>query len=150
MTGEQEKDSKLLNGEEVHLVLDYWDGPREGVADYGGTPHYFRAVFDEKRDEWTDVFILSPLDLDTYRMVIERHEIWQRWQQAFDSGAVTIDSHPALPEDTNRNKELAEIIERKTEIDTITAIRLKVSFEADDRTKLTSNRKWRVCWRPID
>lgn len=148
MTGEQ--DSKLLNGAEVHLVLNYWDGPREGVADYCGTPHYFRAVFDENRDEWSDVFILSPLDLETFRLVMERHQIWQRWQQAFDSGAVTIDSHPALPEETNRSNELAEIIERKTAIDSNTTIRLKGSFEADDRTKLTSDRKWRVCWRPID
>ena len=54
-------------------------------------------------DEVSDVFNLIPLDLDTYRMVIERHEIWQPWQQAFDSGTVTIDSHPALPEDTNRS-----------------------------------------------
>lgn len=33
MTGEQEERSKLLDHEEVHLVIDYWDGPREGVAD---------------------------------------------------------------------------------------------------------------------
>ena len=150
MTGEQEKHSKLLESEEVHLVNDYWDGPREGVADYGGTPHYFRAIFDEKKDEWSDVFILSPLDLNTYNLVMEQHQIWQRWQKAFDSGAVTIDSHPALPEDTNRSKELAEIIERKTAINSNTAIRLKGSFEADDRTKLTSDRKWRVRWLPIE
>jgi hypothetical protein len=142
--------SKLLDREEVHLIIDYWDGPREGVADYCGTPHYFRALFDEKRDEWSDVFILSPLDLDTYHLLIERNEIWERWQEAYETGAATIDSHPALPEDTDRSKELAEIIERKTEIDPITAIRLTGSFEADDRTKPTSNRKWRVRWLPID
>jgi hypothetical protein len=134
----------------MHLVIDYWDGPREGVADYCGAPHYLRALCDEQRGEWSDVFILSPLDLDTYQLLIECNQIWQRWQEAYQTGAATIDSHPALPEDTNRSTELAEIIERKTEIDTITAIRLKGSFEADDRTKLTSDRKWRVCWLPID
>jgi len=51
MTDDQENQSKLLDREEVHFVIDYWDGPREGVADYCGTPHYFRCVFDEKRDE---------------------------------------------------------------------------------------------------
>jgi hypothetical protein len=142
MTGE------LPDREEVHLVLDYWDGPRKGVADYCGTLHYFRALFDEERDEWSDVFILSPLDLDTYNLVIEQHQIWQRWQKAFATGAATIDSHPALPEETNRSKELAEIIERKTKIDPNTALRRKGSFEADDRSKLTSDRKWRVCWLP--
>jgi hypothetical protein len=150
MPSEQEEQSKLPDREEVHLIIDYWDGPREGVADYCGTPHYFRALFDEKRDEWSDVFILSPLDLDTYRLLIESNGIWQRWQEAYATGATTLDSHPVLPEDTNRSKELAEIIERKTQIDPLTVIKLKGSFEADDRTKLTSNRKWRVRWLPMD
>lgn len=150
MTGEQKESSKLPDNEDVHFVIDYWDGPREGVADYCGTPHYFRAVFDEKKDEWSDVFILTPLDQDTYRLLMENKQIWERWQQAYETGATTIDSHPALPEDANRSKELHEIIEPKIEIDPLTAIKLKGSFEADDRTKLTSHRKWRVRWLPID
>ena len=150
MTGEQEKRSKLLDREEVYFVVDYWDGPREGVADYGGTPHYFRCVFDEKRDEWSDDFILSPLDQDTYHLLMEHKQIWERWQEAYETGATTLDSHPALPEDANRRKKLDEIIEPKIKIDPITAIRVKGSFEADDRTKPTHHREWRVCWLPID
>ena len=146
MTAEKEKQSKLSDGEKVHFVIDYWDGPRVGVADHCGTPHYFRALFDEERDEWSDVFTLWPLDPDIYQLLIERIEIWQRWQEAYESGATSLDSHPALPEDTNRSNELAEIIERKTDFDQNTAIRLKGSFEADDRTKLTSHRKWLVRW----
>jgi len=149
MTGEEEKRPKLLDSEEVYFVIDYWDGPKKGVADYRGTPHYFRCVFDENRDEWSDVFILSPLDQDTHRLLMESKQIWERWQEAYETGATTLDSHPALPEDATRSKELDEIIERKTGIDPITAIRLKGSFEADDRTKPTSNRKWRVRWLPI-
>jgi len=150
MLSELEEQSKLLDSQEVHFVIDYWDGPREGVADYRGSPHYFRAVFDEKRDEWSDVFILTPLDQDTYRLLMESKQIWQRWQAAYDTGATTLDSHPALPDDANRSKELDEIIEPRIAIDPTTAIRRKGSFEADDRTKLSSHRKWRVRWLPID
>jgi hypothetical protein len=148
MTGEQEKQHKLL--EEVQFVIHYWDGPREGVADYCGTPHYFRAIFDEKRDEWSDIFILSPLEHDTYHLLMESKQIWQRWQEAYETGATTLDSHPALPEDATRRKELDAIIEPKIAIDPTTAIRLRGSFEADDRAKLSSNRKWGVYWLPID
>ena len=150
MTDEQENQARPPDREEVHFVIDYWDGPREGVADYRGTPHYFRSVFDEKRDEWSDVFILSQLDQDTYRLLVESKQIWQRWKEAYETGATTFDSHPALREDANPSKELDEIIGRKIELDPITAIRLKGSFEADDRTKPSSHRKWRVCWLPID
>jgi hypothetical protein len=134
----------------VYFVIDYWDGPREGVANYCGAPHYFRAVFDEQRDEWADVFLLIPLDQDTYRLLLESKEIWQRWQDAYETGATTLDSHPALPEDADRSKELDEIIEPKMNFDPMTAIRVKGSFEGADRTKSTSNRKWRVCWLPLD
>lgn len=87
MTGEQQEQSKLIDSEEVYFVIDYWDGPRKGVADYRGTPYYFRAVFDEKRDEWSDVFILTPLDQDTYRLLMESKQIWERWQEAYETGA---------------------------------------------------------------
>ena len=93
---------------------------------------------------------LTPLDQDTYRLLMESKQIWQRWQAAYDTGATTLDSHPALPEDANRSKELDEIIEPRIAIDPTTAIRRKGSFEADDRTKLSSHRKWRVRWLPID
>ena len=150
MTGEQEEQSKLIDSEEVYFVINYWDGPRVGVADYGGTPHYFRCVFDEKKDEWSDVFILTPLDQDTYHLLMESKEIWERWQEAYETGATTLDSHPALPEDANRSKELDEIIEPKIAIDPTKAIRgVKGIFEPDDRTKLSSHRKYRVRWLPI-
>jgi hypothetical protein len=32
--------------EAVHAVWDYFDGPRTGLADYRGRPHYFVCKFD--------------------------------------------------------------------------------------------------------
>ena len=150
MTSEPEKQSELLDREEVYFVTDYCDGPRKGVADYRGTPHYFRSVFDEESDDWSEVCILTPLDQDTYRLLMESKEIWERWLEAYETGATTHDSHPALPEDANRSKELDEIIEPKIQIDPLTAIRVKGSFEADDRSKPSNHREYRVRWLPIE
>jgi len=30
----------------VHVIYDYWDQPRSGVADYHGEPHWFESIFD--------------------------------------------------------------------------------------------------------
>ena len=32
--------------EHVHTVLDYYDGPRKGVADFDGQPHLYDCIFD--------------------------------------------------------------------------------------------------------
>lgn len=35
----------MLDGfERVHVELDWYDGPRGGLADVGGVVHYFQAV----------------------------------------------------------------------------------------------------------
>ncbi len=30
-----------LNYEQVFTVLDYYDGPRSGIANYNGAPHFY-------------------------------------------------------------------------------------------------------------
>ena len=57
--------------EVVHLVDDYYDGPRTGVADFGGSPHRFRNLGwvspdgpDEPWDSLEDRFELTPVAED--------------------------------------------------------------------------------------
>ena len=58
--------TKLEQGfETVHVVHDYWDGPRSGVAEYGGRPHWFENIFDEQQDDYSDLFWLTPLSEET-------------------------------------------------------------------------------------
>jgi hypothetical protein len=54
--------------EVVHSVDDYYDGPRTGVADFGGSPHRFRCLGwaspggpDEPWDPHEDRFELVPV-----------------------------------------------------------------------------------------
>ncbi len=47
--------------ETVHNVDDYYDGPREGVADFHGSAHVFQCVWDEAANNWSERFTLSPV-----------------------------------------------------------------------------------------
>ena len=42
--------------ERVHTVLDYYDGPRKGVADFEGQPHLYECIFDDANDNYSDSF----------------------------------------------------------------------------------------------
>src|SRR2546421_11425063 len=66
----------------LYVVLDYFDGPIEGVADFQGKPHYFVAEFDEERDSHTTRYQLSPLSAETIRSVLATHRAWIEKQHA--------------------------------------------------------------------
>src|SRR5262249_51197457 len=101
----------------VHTLIDYWGGPIEGVADYRGSLHYFKAVFDEEKDDWSDIFLLTPLNAETYQLFLGSDRIWLRWKEAHERGQTSDESHPALPEDRERRAELDNLITQKLEND---------------------------------
>jgi hypothetical protein len=57
--------------EVVYAQYRYWDGPREGVADYQGRPHYYAAEWDAACDDYADTFLLTPVDADVFATVRE-------------------------------------------------------------------------------
>ena len=93
-------------GERVHTVWNYYDGPREGIADFQGKPHLYKCQFSEANDDWTDLFWLMPIDEELLAIAREQHAIFLRWRAEFDQGHVPIKSHPALPVDRVRYNEL--------------------------------------------
>lgn len=62
MTDPAEEDRLASAGfEPVHVELDWYDGPRHGLADVDGVPHYFRAVHDYAHvDEPDDEYFVWP------------------------------------------------------------------------------------------
>jgi hypothetical protein len=98
--------------EPVFSVTDYYDGPREGMANFGGEPHLFRSQFADLDADDDDVFTLTPVDADTFRLALEDWAIWKRWEAAFKAGAADLSTHPALPQDRGRHnwleRELAQ------------------------------------------
>ena len=99
--------------ERVYTVNDYWDGPRGGVADFKAAPHFYRSIFSEADDNYTDVFELFPVDDKTLQIALEAWDIWLRWEQAYRERRTTLESHPALPEDRERHTELKAALDTR-------------------------------------
>jgi hypothetical protein len=99
--------------EPVFTVTDYYDGPREGIANFAGEPHLFRSQFADLENDELDVFAMSQVDADTFRLALEDWAIWKRWEAAFKAGAVDPSTHPALPEERERHMRIEQELERR-------------------------------------
>lgn len=105
------KSEYLERGDEtVFTVTDYYDGPRRGIANYQGTPHFYECTFDLANDEYSDLYRLTPLDEQVFRLAMEDWEIWRRWELAFHKGKTNMGTHPSLPEDAARHEELEQFL----------------------------------------
>jgi hypothetical protein len=134
----------------VYTVNDYWDGPREGVADYKGKPHWYKCVFDEQRDEWSNTFDLKPLDAETFALAMEAWQIWRKWEEAYHQGKVTLESHPALREDSQRKAELTLLLADRLTVESGNYPQMDGNFEAINENKgmRSYEKQWRVQWHP--
>jgi len=135
--------------ERVHTVLDFYDGPREGLADYGGAPHRYKCKWDAAADDWADTFDLTPVDAETFRLEIERWQIWRTWERAFHSGQADQKSHPGFGGKNARYDELGKIIESRMTFLRPLDIYPTASFRASPRPELPGHmmRELEVEWR---
>ncbi|HEX7829259.1 MAG TPA: hypothetical protein VF787_06360 [Thermoanaerobaculia bacterium] len=95
--------------ERVFTVTDYYDGPREGIANLRGRPHYYKTRYNDLGPE-ADLFDLWPLDHETFTLALESWSIWKRWETAFHQGETSIETHPALPSDRSRFEQIERIV----------------------------------------
>jgi hypothetical protein len=117
-----------MTRETVHAVYDYFDGPRSGVADFEGAPHFFECV-DDATDDHVEEFVLTPLPAEVLPFVVEDWEIWLRWRAAHDAEKTTVDTHPALPEDRSRHQQLREILRPHLATNTAVSVRARAAFD---------------------
>ncbi len=136
------------NREIVHTVTDYYDGPRGGIANYHGEPHLYSSVWDEGSEDWSEVFLLQPVDEATFRLAMEDWAIWCRWERAFHSGQTTHATHPALPDERMRHDQLSAILTPSLQVDSERAIRVKGKFEVrtPGQPGITSSCELVVVW----
>ena len=95
-----------LGFETVHTVTDFYDGPRAGIADFRGEPHYYQSAWDDLNSKWLDNFLLWPVREHVFALALEDWWIWLRWETAFHSGITTQSTHPALPAESTRHETL--------------------------------------------
>ncbi len=96
--------------ERVAMIWDKWGGPLEGIADYKGAPHCFWLLFDTANDDWSEVYLLHPLNEDTLTLALEQYAIFLRWRRKFDDGIATLGSHPVLPQERQRFDEITDVL----------------------------------------
>jgi hypothetical protein len=128
---------KLKPGYElVFTVTDYYDGPRKGIANYQGQPHLYDCIFDETADNYSESFLLTPLDSNSFQLAMEDWEIWRRWEDAFHLGKADKSTHPALPHEARRHAELKQILDKSLVTDPKKAVTRMGQFDVLGESKL--------------
>jgi hypothetical protein len=128
----------------VHTVDDWYDGPRGGVADFGGSPHYYRSVYLDS-PKWNpdeDRFELTPLPPSAFAAALELQAIWERWRQAHKAGAAPDDPEDerVLPADRDRRGGLEQVLAAGRAANASRLVLLHGEFELGCK---------RVRWRPV-
>lgn len=132
--------------EKVHTVWEYYDGPRTGIADYQGKPHYFACTSDDtSHNYYGDSYGLSPIDAETLAFALEQWDLWRKWEHAFYSGKVTEESHPGHGGQDARYDELQGLLQSRLAALPAPCIHALASFEAE----FTSERPPAGVMRPL-
>jgi len=132
--------------EAVLTVHDYFDGPRNGIAMYRGSPHAYKCEWDSTADDWSEIFLLSSISDQQLAAVEEDWSIWRRYQARFHAGSLQAgDKHPALAVDWPRHDELRPVVEQALQADRTGAFQAIPAF----RGSLEPTHDFEVRWFPI-
>jgi hypothetical protein len=135
--------------ERVFTMTDYYDGPRRGIANFGGRPHAYHSPFNRWDDEYDELYELRAIDEETFRLALEEWEIWLRWEAAYHAGAAAADSHPALGPDRPRHDELARRLEARLAALPGPAIRARAVFRPIPGQACAPRRWLEVQWTRV-
>ena len=137
--------------ERVYTIDDWYDGARQGVADYRGRPHAYRSLYLDSAtwDPDEDRFELVPASDEMRDLMIERDALFQRWEAAFREGRTPQPGEndlPVLPEDRTRYVKLQERIAAALECaGPRFVVRGRFEYGAEHGPARAS-----VRWRPLD
>jgi hypothetical protein len=136
---------------QVYTMTDYYDGPREGVADFRGAPHVYRSIYLDTPD-WDpdeDRFQLSPISVDVLALALEDWAIWQRFDAARRAGGLAEpadeDSWGFLPDDAARHAEITRVLGPALQIDPARCLIARGTFRVVEPDK-----QLEVSWRPVE
>ncbi|MCW1921038.1 hypothetical protein OKA05_00635 [Luteolibacter arcticus] len=138
----------------VYTMPSFYDGPREGIADFLGRPHLYRSLWTDIDRSQPGIFELIPIDEQTLALALEDWEIWLRWERAYLAGETSQDTHPALPADKARDEELKLLLEPRFAVESLTATTATADFDwpsADSPDPGTPcGVRWTVVNRPAE
>lgn len=136
----------IIEWEPVLTVHEYYDGPRNGIAEYRGRAHAYKGEWDEALGDWSTEFLLSPIDDEQLAVIKEDWQIWRRYAERFHTGALeTGDRHPALAVDWPRHEKLSKVVQQALQVDETIAIKASPEF----RGTIERTHDFEVRWLPI-
>lgn len=133
--------------ERVYVELAGYDGPRAGLADIEGMPHYFQGYdWDdaEEADEYS-VWLASDAAVELER---EQWAIFARWNERHEAGRVGLETHPGQGGIDARYDELALLLMPYRQVpDHARRLLGEVRFDAGARYRAEGLDYW-FLWRP--
>ncbi len=121
--------AKESDFEEVLTVSEYYDGARQGIANFNAVPHFYDCIWSSEQDEYSDVYHLTPIQKSVLDDALEEWAIFRRWELAFHTGEATIDTHPGLPAGSARSKELRGRLDEALKTDTEICVSRRGEFK---------------------
>ncbi|MCX2181021.1 hypothetical protein KV205_10815 [Streptomyces sp. SKN60] len=110
MAGTWDEQQLIADGfERVYAESDWYDGPRAGLADIGGRPHYFRSDEYDHADE-ADEYRVWPASEAVVGLEREQWAIFARWNERSEAGEVGPESHPGHGGIDARYDELEQLL----------------------------------------
>jgi hypothetical protein len=98
--------------EPVFTVLEYYDGPRKGIASYRKTPHFFDCIINDK-NEYSEKYLLTPVDDETYRLAMEASEIFRKWEIRFHDNKRASTTSRAYLLDTKKYRAINRVLDKR-------------------------------------
>ena len=73
--------------EKVYCVDNYWDMTIiEGIAQYNNENYFFECVFSDEDDDWSNMYNLTLLDKNIFKISMENWEYWKQWLKDYNNG----------------------------------------------------------------
>ncbi|TCC34667.1 hypothetical protein [Kribbella sindirgiensis] len=98
--------------QQVYVELDWWDGPRAGMVDLDGVPHYFERV-DAPDGERLDEYLVWPAEPHAVMLERESWAVFVRWNQLYEAGEASVDTHPARGVDPRYEELTAALVPQR-------------------------------------
>lgn len=133
--------------ERVYVDLEWYDGPRKGLAVIDDVPHYYEGR-DYNPDDEADEYLVWPASEAAVAMEREQWAIFVRWNEAYEAGRVETGSHPGNGGIDARYDELALFLAPYRQApDGARRLVGEVRFDAGDRYRPDGVDHW-FRWRP--
>nr|WP_223186852.1 hypothetical protein [Streptomyces sp. CBMA29] len=133
--------------ERVYVELEWCSGPRTGLADVDGRPHYFQDHDWEDADE-ADEYSVWPASNTVVRLEREQWAIFARWNERDDAGTVRPETYPGQGGIDARYDELTLLLAPYRQLpDDARRLVGEVRFDAGARYRVEGLDYW-IRWRP--